>query len=141
MPFIHGRNSALAIWDSSAASQLVQGDLNSISFSWTRDNPETTTMGKDTKQRIAGVRDATVSFAGIWNASAVLGIDTVCSALMTASTIALLKYYPAGVTTGCAFYTGCFLLSEYSLQSTLSGAVSVTGTFNMASGSMSASTV
>lgn len=141
MPFIHGKNSAIAIWDSSGASQLVQGDLNSISFSWTRDNPETTTMGKETKQRIAGIRDAKISFAGIWNASAVLGIDTVISALMTASTNTLIKYYPAGVTTGCGFYTGCFLVSEYSLQSTLSGAVSVTGAFDMAAGSMTASTV
>ena len=141
MPYIHGRNSALAIWDTSGASQLVQGDLTSFTFSWTRDNPETTTMGKDTKQRIAGVRDAKLSLAGIYSSSAANVLDTVIKAHMAASSNALVNVYPAGVTSGCAFYTACFLVSEHSLQTSVTAAVSVTTALDVSSGSISASVV
>lgn len=141
MPYIHGKNSALAIWDTAGASQLVQGDVTSFTFSWTRDNPETTTMGKDTKQRIAGIRDAKLSIAGIYSSSAANALDTVLKAHLAASSNALINVYMAGVTTGCAFYTACYLPSELSIQSSVTAAVSITGAFDISSGSVSASVV
>ena len=60
---------------------------------------------------------------------------------MTGSALALIRYLPAGCTTGCVFYTGCFLVSNYQSTAALNGAVAFTGTFQIGSGSITASAV
>ncbi len=141
MAFIHGRNAVLIVDDSAAASQNFTGDMNSISLAWTRDDPVTTTLGKDTQQRISGIRDAQLTGAFIWNQSSASTVDTVMQGLMNGSLISRIKFYPAGQVAGCAFYTGCFLVSQYNVQAALNGAVNGTLTFMHASGSLTASTV
>ena len=141
MPNIHGRNSLLHVFDNAGTSRNISGDLNSYSLAWTRDNPATTTFGKDSVQRISGIRDATMSIAGIWNTETASGNDVVMNGLLGGSANALIRFMPAGCTTGCVFYTGCFLVSQYQMQAALTGAVAWTGTMQLSSGSISASSV
>lgn len=129
------------LWDSGGTSRMLTQDLNSYGLAWTRDNPATTTFGKESVQRISGIRDATLSLAGIWNEEAASGIDIVLSGLLAASNNALVRFMPAGCISGCAFYTGCFLVSQYQMTAALNGAVAITATLQLSSGSISASTV
>ena len=141
MPQIHGRSSLFHIFDNAGTSRNISGDLNSYSLAWTRDNPATTTFGKDSVQRISGIRDATLSIAGIWNTESASGNDAVMNGLLAGSANALIRFMPAGCTTGCVHYTGCFLVNQYQMQAALTGAVAWTGTMQLSSGSISASSV
>ena len=82
-----------------------------------------------------------VSIAGIWNTETASGNDVVMNGLLAGSANTLIRFMPAGCTTGCVFYTGCFLVSQYQMQSALTGAVAWTGTLQLSSGSISASSV
>ena len=117
----------------------MSGDFNNVSLSWPRSNADTTTFGNDTTQRISGIRDVKVSYAGIWNGGA-NKVDAVLQPLMNGSIVTLLKIVPASIA-GCAFYTGCFLINDYGLTGTVTDAVGVTAAFEHASGSLTASTV
>ena len=140
MPQILGRNSILHILDNAGTSRNISGDLNNVVLSWTRANAVMTTFGKDTEQRIAGVRDATLTAAAIWNSDDNV-IDDIMDDLLSGSTITLVKFMPGGSTAGCPLYTACMLLNQYQVTAPLAGAVAAAFTFEMANGSMSASTV
>ena len=141
MPQIHGRLSLFHIWDNAGTSRNMTGDLTTYSLSWTRDNPVTTTFSKESQQRISGIRDAVLSIASIWNTESASGVDTIMNALLTGSANTLVRFMPAGCTSACVFYTGCFLTSQYQMQSALNAAVAATATFQLSSGSISASSV
>lgn len=135
----HGRNSSLTIIDAAGASMAFSPQLNSTVLAWSRNNPDVTTYGYDTVQRISGLRDYTLTLAGIWDGSGSMTVSL--DDLMSGSIITLVKWYPAGSqSTGCPFFTGCMLLSAYSENGPGNGPVATTATFQAAAGSLSAST-
>lgn len=140
MPQIHGRNSVLHIWDNSGASQNATGDLTSVTMSWSRDNPAATNFGDDSVQRISGIRDVTLNGAIIWN-SGTNAVENVLTTLAAGSVMSLVRWLPGGCTTGCPAYTACMLLSAYEESATLDGPVTATFSFQLASGSLTASSV
>ena len=139
MPQAHGRNATVFVWDSAGACQNLSGDHNNISLTWPRDNPQRTTFGKDTHQRMSGIRDATLTGAGIWNTGSG-SIDALLSAIMAASLNTLVHYAPGGSITGCPLYSACYLLSQYQITGPLNGPVGVSYTFQIASGSVTVGT-
>lgn len=140
MPQVHGRNSVLHVWDSSGTSRSLTGDMTNVTLSWSRTNSEMTAFTDDTVQRLSGIRDATLTGAAVWN-NDTNQIETVLQGLLTASANTLLRYFPAGCISGSAFYTGCFLLNQYQVQSPVDGVVTATFAFEISSGSLTASTV
>lgn len=141
MPFAHARNGKLFAWDSSGTCRDISGDLNNITLAWNRDNPETTTLGKDTIQRMAGLRDVTLTGAAVWNSDSGSGAWDVLDDLMSGSIVTLLKYVPGASITGCPMLTGCFLISALGLAGPVNAPTGLTFSFQIASGSLSASTV
>lgn len=139
MPQAHGRNALVVLYDNAGASRDLSGDHNTTTLTWSRDNPETTTYGKDTTQRIAGLRDATLTGAGIWNTGA-SALDSILAGIMAGSGNTLVRFAPVGVT-GCPLYTGCMTLNSYEITPPVNGAVAFSYSLQMASGSISASTV
>lgn len=139
MANVHGRNSLITVHDSAGTQRDLSGDSNSTTFTWSRDNPDTTTYSDDSIQRIAGLRDATLNFAGIWS-SGTGNVDAVLAAIMAASGNTLVRYAPANVA-GCPLFSACYLLQNYEVNSPVSGVVAFTGAFQLSSGSVSASTV
>ena len=138
--FIHGLNGTIIVYDSGGSPRNVSGDINSVTLSWTRDNPETTTLGKVNVQRITGIRDATMSGAGIWNADNASGTDDIFSTLMGASNVhTLIQWAPAGcIVSGCPIYSGCFQISQYEITGPVNGPVAYNWTFQLSSGSITA---
>lgn len=136
----HGTNTKLHVSDSSAASQDLSGDLNNVTLSWSRNNAIVTALGDNSVQRISGLRDATITATVVWN-SGTNAATCVIGGLMGASAITLVKWMPAGCITGCLMWTGCFLPSAYDETGPIDGAVGATFTLQLASGSLSASTV
>ena len=135
MPQSHGRNSALWVWDSSGTCRNLSGDHNNITLTWSRDNPQTTTITKDTNSRIPGIRDATLAGAGLWTSGAG-SADAVMATILAASVNTLIHYAPGGSVTGCPLYSACFLLSQYQVVGPINGPVGISYTFQIASGSV-----
>lgn len=138
--FIHGKNAQIFIWDTAGACQNVSGDANNVALDWSRDNPDVTTFGKDTTQRISGIRDYSLQVAGIYSAESGSGIQAVLAAHLAASSNALFKFYK-GPSTGCEFWTGCTLVSAYQETAPVNGPVALSFTLQASSGSLTASTV
>lgn len=141
MPFQHGKNGKFYVWDAAGACQDLSGDANSITMSWTRDNPETTTFGFDSVQRIAGIRDATFQGAGLYNACATLAAACILADIMAASINTLIKWMPNGSSSGCHVWTGCFLINQFEVQGPQNAPVGLSFGFQLASGSLTASRV
>ena len=140
MPGIHGKNGKILIQNTSGTFVDISGDFNNVTMTFSRENPETTTFGYDTVQRIAGIRDVQIQFAGIYNT----GTNTaacVIPELMAASLNTVIKWAPGGCVSGCRMWTASFLPSSYEEQGPNNAPIGVNATFQMASGSLSASTV
>ncbi len=135
MPFVHGKNAKLYLWDSTSACRDISGDMNSLTVSWTRDNIETTTMGKDSKQRLSGIKDFSIQYAGLHNAETASGIVTVLENMASTSAINLVRAHPGGSITGCIVYNACMLMSAYDHNAPVNGPVAVTFTMQLAAGS------
>ena len=138
--FIHGRNAQFFLWDTTGACQNLSGDLNNVTIDWSRDNPDVTTFGKETTQRISGIRDYTVQVAAVYSAESGSGAQAVLAAHMTASANILFKFYK-GSSTGCEFWTGCTHLSAYQETAPVNGPIALSFTLQASSGSLTASTV
>ena len=139
MPFspVHGKNAFLAASLPSGASTLLHGDANSMVLAISRDNPMTTTFGDQFNQRIAGIGDATLTGAGVWNtdidaSSLALTLDT----LIATSAITPLAFAPGGSVAGSPLYNACMLLNSYDITAAINGPVAFTFSFQNASGSV-----
>ncbi len=130
-----GRNSVIEIWDTGGTCRNMSGDINNAVLTWSKDNVDSTTFTKDTKQRLSNLRDATFVFAGIWNGSA-NAVDPTLAAIMAASANTLINFIPGGSITGCALYAACMQLQSYAITAPLNGAVAVAATFQISSGSV-----
>jgi len=139
MSNIHGRNSLITVHDSAGTQRTLSGDTNATTFTWSRDNPDVTTYGNDSIQRISGLRDAALTFAGIWS-TGTGNVDAVLAGIMAASLNTLVRFAPANVA-GCPLFAACYLLQSYEVTSPVNGVVAYTGAFQLSSGSVSASVV
>ena len=136
---IHGTNGIFHIV-ASVGSLNISGDLNSVALKWDKNNPDVTTFGDNTIQRISGLRDYSVDFAGIFNS----GASTVNSFLvadMNASVPTIFSYAPGGSISGSPVYSGCALLSSYSITGPVNGPVAVAFTLQSATGSLTAACI
>jgi hypothetical protein len=139
MPFSHGRNAKLYIDNADAAACTnISGDLNSVTVTWTRDNPDVTTFGQDSHQRIAGLRDFTMTGAYVWNGAEASGSAAAqtLDALLTGSMPTRMQYAPAGSITGCPLYTACVLVNSHSHTAGVNAAIVGNFSLQLASGSV-----
>ena len=135
---VHGRNSILIVEDGLSASYNVAGDLNNIVLTWSRDNPITTTMGNVGQQRIAGLQDAVLTGAYVYNGdiNTASAVPQILDSLLAASNTGVVKFAPAGSITGCPLYTACMLINSHQVSTQVNGAVMGTFGFEIASGSV-----
>ena len=137
MPFVHGKNAYLRMEDASA-SYVFTADLSSISDNWTRDNPQTTTMGKLMHTRVAGLHDYSITVAYVWNSDTTTAsaVAQFIDAEMAGSSNTCINYAPGGSITGCPLYTACMLISQHDKTAPVNGVVAGTFTLQTSSGSV-----
>ena len=141
MPTVHGQRVGIFIDDQNAICQNMKADLNSITFTRTKSNPEATTFADTIVQRLDGLRDATMDYTGVFRtstgASAIAGLlDTMWSN----SLVSRVQYSPAS-TSGSPVYTGCMVLNSYAINSPLDGVVTVNFAMAIAAGSITAACI
>ena len=109
MAFVHGKDATLSI---DAAN--ISAFTDNVSFSRDVDTAETSTFGDSDKTYITGLNGATLNCGGKWDAS----VDGTMAGAQDGAVVAF-DYSPDGGTTS---YTGNCFLTNYSPDSSVSGA-------------------
>ncbi len=119
MAFTHGKDSVFKLDNASGSLTDISTYVNNVDFPETADVSETTTLGADNKTYIAGLKDATISLAGLWDATA----DAIFGAVVGQSATLSFEYSPEGTASGKIKYTGEAILTSYAISSPVGDAV------------------
>ncbi|MHA2062940.1 MAG: hypothetical protein ACXABY_01020 [Candidatus Thorarchaeota archaeon] len=135
MANVHGSKAVLKIDDIAGASWDVSGDITSVTFTRSKNNPEATTFGDNTVQRIDGLRDVTMDVTAIFESACGAGVVGILDGLYAGSLISRTQYFPGGslASAGCPYYTACMRVNSYAQNSPVDGITTVN--FSMAVGS------
>lgn len=108
MPFVHGKSTDFRIDNSGGTLTDISAYCDSVDFPQTIETAETTTFGDSNKDYIVGLKDATISFSGKWDAT----LDGILAPIAGQTASVSFQYGPAGSTATNVKYTGeCFLTS------------------------------
>jgi len=107
-------------------SKDVSGDGNSFSISHSADTPENTAYGDNTRTRLAGLKDWSMEVTGFFNDELGHWEEELKDLLGGSS---LLGVFPGGATACMIGYEGTPLASDFSLDTPVDGAVTLSATF------------
>ena len=121
--FVHGKSTHFEIDDTGGTSRDISDTLTSVDFPETIETAETTAFGATSKSYIVGLRDATLSVSGIWDAT----VDGYFIGTEPASRTFI--YGPAGDTAGNVKYTGEAILTSFSVSNPVGDVVTFSADF------------
>ena len=113
MAFVHGSDSVFKLDNSGGSLTDVSSYVNNVDFPQTADVAETTTLGASNKTYIVGLKDATISLSGLWDATA----DAIFGAVVGQSATLSFEYSPEGTGSGAVKYTGEAIMTNYAKSS------------------------
>jgi hypothetical protein len=114
MPFVHGKDSYFKV-----ASTDLSPYLNSISVSRTADTAETSAFSSASKTYVAGLKDASITLSGMFDA-------TVYSTIMAwQGTSQTWEFGPAGSASGRVKATGSALVTTIEMSSAVGAVVTL----------------
>jgi len=108
--FVHGKSTDFELDDTGGTSRSLSNVLTSVDFPETIDTAETTAFGATSKSYIVGLRDATISVSGMWDATVdgyIIGTEPATRSFI---------FGPAGSTSSNVKYTGECILTNYSIS-------------------------
>ena len=108
--FVHGKSTNFSLDDTGGTSRDLSNTLTSVDFPETIDTAESTAFGATSKSYIVGLRDATISVSGLWDAAIdgyIIGTEPATRTFI---------FGPAGSTGGNVKYTGECILTNYSVS-------------------------
>ena len=128
MPFVHGKDSYFKV-----ASTDLSTYLNNVTVSRSSDTSDTTAFSSGTRTFIAGLRDATISLTGMFDATV---YSTIAGWLGTSQTW---EYGPAGNANGRVKVSGSGIITAVELGSAVGEVVTASITIQV-SGAVTDST-
>lgn len=114
MPFVHGKDSYFKI-----ASTDLSTYINSVSVSRTSDTVETSAFGSGTKTYISGLKDASITVSGMFDAAV---YSTIMGWLGTSQTF---EFGPAGSGSGKVKASGSALITSVEMASAVGAVVTL----------------
>ena len=133
----HGSKAVLFLDDQSGVCRNMSGDLNSITFNRSKNEPETTTFGDNSVQReVSGLRDASLDVTAIFNTGGLTAITDLLEEMYSGSLTTRAQYAPAGSVSGCPIYTGSMRLTTLNFNQPVDNLLTTTFTLALAAGSM-----
>ena len=108
--FVHGKSTDFEVDDTGGTSRSLANTLTSVDFPETIDTAETTAFGATSKSYIVGLRDATISVSGLWDATIdgyIIGTEPATRSFI---------FGPAGSTGGNVKYSGECILTNYGIS-------------------------
>lgn len=126
MAFEHGKSTVFKIDNSGGTLTDISAYCNNVDFPREVDAPETTTFGNDDRTYIVGLRTATLSVSGFWDAT----VDGILAGIV-GSGIVSFQYGPQGSTAGEVQYEGECILTSYGQGSPVDGVATFTADFQI----------
>jgi len=136
---IHGSKGILFLDDQSGACtacQDISGDLTAITFTRSKNNPDSTTFGKGMLQRIDGLGDMSMDVTAIFNSGELAEITGLLDDMFHGSLVSRAQYLPGGSVTGCPVYTASMRLNNYANNQPVDGIVALNFSLANAAGCM-----
>ena len=115
--FVHGKSTDFELDDTGGTSRSLSNVLTSVDFPETIETAETTAFGATSKSYIVGLRDATISVSGLWDATVdgyIIGTEPATRSFI---------FGPAGSTSSNVKYTGECILTNYSVSAPVADVV------------------
>ena len=113
MAFVHGSDSSFKLDNASGSLTDISTYVNNVDSPETADVAETSTLGASNKTYIVGLKDATISLGGLFDAT----VDAILGAVVGQSATLSFEYSPEGTASGKVKYTGECILTSYTLSS------------------------
>ena len=113
MAFVHGKSSAFKLDNASGSLTDISAFVNNVDFPETADVAETSVLGASNKTYIVGLKDATISLSGLFDATA----DAIFGAVVGQTATLSFEYSPEGTSSGKIKYTGECILTNYAMSS------------------------
>lgn len=123
--FVHGKSTNFQIDDTGGTIRDISDVCDSVDFPQTIETAETTAFGATSKSYIVGLRDATISVSGKWDAT----VDGYFIGTEPASRSFVVG--PAGSTSGNVKYSGECILTNYSQSPGVGDAVTFSADFQV----------
>lgn len=120
MAFVHGKDSYFKV-----ASSDLSTYLNSITVSRSADTADTTAFSSGTRSYVAGLKDATITIAGMFDATV---YSTIAGWLGTSQTW---EYGPAGSANGRVKVSGSGIITAVELGSAVGEVVTASITIQV----------
>ena len=127
MAFTHGKDSVFKLDNASGSLTDISSYVNSVDFPETADVAETTVLGDDNKIYIVGLKDATLSLAGLWDST----IDGILGAVIGQAATLSFEYSPEGTASGKVKYSGECILTSYAQSSPVGDVVGYSADFQV----------
>ena len=108
--FVHGKSTDFELDDTGGTSRSLSNVLTSVDFPETIETAETTAFAAPSKSYIVGLRDASISVSGLWDATVdgyIIGTEPATRSFI---------FGPAGSTSSNVKYTGECILTNYSVS-------------------------
>ena len=113
MAFVHGKSSVFKLDNASGSLTDISAFVNNVDFPETADVAETSVLGASNKTYIVGLKDATISISGLFDAT----VDAILGAVVGQTATLSYEYSPEGTASGKIKYTGEAILTNYALSS------------------------
>ena len=113
MAFVHGKSSVCKLDNASGSLTDISAFVNNVDFPETADVAETSLLGASNKTYIVGLKDATISLGGLFDAT----VDAILGAVVGQTATLSYEYSPEGTGSGKVKYTGEAILTNYALSS------------------------
>ena len=113
MAFVHGSDSVFKLDNASGSLTDISTYVNNVDFPETADVAETSVLGASNKTYIVGLKDATISLSGLFDAT----VDAILVAVVGQTATLSFEYSPEGTASGKIKYTGECILTNYAMSS------------------------
>lgn len=113
MAFVHGKNSVFKLDNASGSLTDISAFVNNVDFPETADVAESSVLGASNKTYLVGLRDASISISGLFDAT----VDAILGAVVGQTATLSYEYSPEGTASGKVKYTGEAILTNYALSS------------------------
>ena len=123
--FTHGKNAAFKIDDSGGTLRDISDVLTDVSISRTADVAEVSAFSNSSKAFVAGLKDATLTISGSFDAT----VDGYLSGILGAE--GTFEFYPIGTTGGNPKVSGECIMTSYDRTPDVGGSVSFTAAFQV----------
>jgi len=127
MAFVHGKDSVIKIDNASGSLTDVSSYVNNVDFPQTADVAETSVLGATNKTFIVGLKDASMSIAGLWDAT----MDAILGVVVGQSATLSFEYSPEGTSSGKVKFTGEMICTNYAPTSPVGDVVGYSADFQI----------